>query len=351
MSKTVVLGMSGGVDSSVAVYLLQQAGYAVIGVHMQLINSSGQAGEDARQVAERLHIPFHVLDLRQNFRQTIIEDFVQEYAAGHTPNPCIRCNQQIKFGHLADFAQELGADFLATGHYAQIEHTPEGNAYLKRGQDISKDQSYFLCQIERSMLKKILFPLGNYTKDEIRRIADQLNLPVAQKPDSQEICFIPDDDYKQFLLQTMGLAHFKAGDFVDTSGQKLGRHQGIQCYTIGQRKGLGIALGYPAYVTAIDAHAATVTLGKQEDLLHNHLLADELNWLVDLPDNQPLAVHAKIRYRAPAEPAIITKQAPHQSYVAVERPQRAITPGQTVCFYHGDIVLGGGKILQAWTGQ
>lgn len=343
--------MSGGVDSSVAVYLLQQAGYQVIGVHMRLIDSSEQASEDARQVAERLHIPFHVLDLRQAFQQTIIEDFVQEYQAGHTPNPCVRCNQQIKFGHLANFAQLLGADFLATGHYAQIEHTPEGNAYLKRGQDNSKDQSYFLCQIERSMLKQILFPLGTYTKDEIRRIAGRLNLPVAQKPDSQEICFVPEDDYKRFLLQTMGLSRFKAGDFVDTSGQKLGRHQGIQCYTIGQRKGLGIALGYPAYVTAIDAQAGTVTLGKQEDLLHNRLLADEINWLVDLPDNQPIAVQAKIRYRAPAEPASITKTSSHQVLVAFERLQRAITPGQTVCFYHEDIVLGGGKIRQAWTAK
>ena len=348
MIKRIVLGMSGGVDSSVSVHLLKEAGYEVIGVHMRLIDATTEAVEDARQVAERFQIPFHILDLRQEFRQTIIEDFIQAYAAGQTPNPCVRCNQQIKFGHLAAFAQELGADLVATGHYAKIEHAPDGTLYLKRGEDVLKDQSYFLCQINRAMLERIVFPLGDLTKEETRRIADELGLKVAKKPDSQEICFVPDNDYKQFLLKTLRLQHFPTGDFLDQNGHIIGRHQGIPCYTIGQRKGLGVALGYPAYVTAIDASKGTVTIGRQEELLHNQLAANELNWLTDLPEARPLPVQAKIRYRAQAEPAVLTIKG-GQAFVRFERPQRAITPGQVVCFYEGDKVLGGGKILNAWS--
>ena len=348
MAKRVVLGMSVGVDSSVAVHLLQEEGYEVIGVHMRLIDTTAEASEDARLVAERFQIPFHVLDLRREFRQTIIEDFIQAYRTGLTPNPCVRCNQQIKFGHLAEFAQTLGAEFLATGHYAKIEQAPDGSAYLKRGEDASKDQSYFLCQIDRRMLARIVFPLGGMTKEETRRIADELGLKVAQKPDSQEICFVPNNDYKQFLLETLGLKRFQPGDFLDMNGQKIGRHQGIPCYTVGQRKGLGVALGYPAYVTAIDAQKGTVTIGRQEDLLHDHLSADELNWLTDLPEGQPIAVQAKIRYRAQAEPAVLTIRE-GEAVAAFAKPQRAITPGQVVCFYDDDRVLGGGRILKAWS--
>lgn len=348
MAKRVVLGMSGGVDSSVAVHLLQEKGYEVIGVHMRLIETAMEASEDARLVAERFCIPFHVLDLRQEFRQTIIEDFIKAYSTGLTPNPCVRCNQQIKFGHLAEFAKTLGAEFLATGHYAQIEQTASGATYLKRGVDASKDQSYFLCQIDRRMLAHIVFPLGGMTKEETRRIADELGLQVAKKPDSQEICFVPDNDYKQFLLQTLGLKRFQSGDFLDVDGKKIGRHQGIPCYTIGQRKGLGLALGYPAYVTAIDAKNGTVVIGRQEDLWHDHLSADELNWLTDLPEGEPITVQAKIRYRAQAEPATLIIR-DGQAVVAFNRPQRAITPGQVVCFYCEEHVLGGGRILKAWS--
>lgn len=348
MNKTVAVGMSGGVDSSVAVHLLKEAGYQVIGVHMLLHDDgSSLAAREAENVAKRLEVPFYTVDLRRAFRQEVIEPFIREYLAGRTPNPCVRCNQQIKFGYLADFARQIGADFIATGHYAQIERRGE-NVYLKRGQDERKDQSYFLCQIRREMLSRVLFPLGHLNKDATRRLAAACQLEAAQKPESQEICFIPDNDYKNFLLKQSGQTHFAAGDFINESGQKLGTHQGIPCYTIGQRKGLGIALGYPAYVTAIDVENNTVTLGTEEALLHDHLQADNLNYLVDLPTGKPLSVLAKIRYRAQREPATLTISG-QWAEVAFARPQRAITPGQTVCFYHGDYVLGGGKILRAWS--
>lgn len=353
MNNTVVLGMSGGVDSSVAVHLLQKAGYEVIGVHMRLIPErfmpgSSTAAEDAWQVAQRFKIPFHVLDLRWQFDRQIIQNFINEYASGRTPNPCILCNQQMKFGELVQFADQIGVQYIATGHYAKIEEDDQGRACLKKGDDPTKDQSYFLFHISRQVLPRIRFPLSGYSKEEIRRIAAELGLVVANKPDSQEVCFIPDNDYKSFLRAAMGNKPFKPGAFIDASGQTIGTHQGIECYTIGQRKGLGLALGYPAYVTDMNAERNTVTIGRQEELMHDVLMADDLNFLMELPQDQPITIQAKIRYRAQQEPAILTIQE-QQAYVVFAQPQRAITPGQGVCFYDGDTVLGGGKIIKVWS--
>jgi len=352
--------MSGGVDSSVAAVLLKQAGHEVIGATMQLQplsddNNNGNVRKgspgldaitDARKVAEKLDIPHHVIDLRDVFARTIIADFCEEYRLGRTPNPCVRCNQLIKFGVLREKARELGADLLATGHYARIESDAStGKRLLKKGKDPLKDQSYFLCRLTQEQLSHTLFPLSNLTKTEVRQIARELELPVAARPESQEICFIPGDDYAAFL-QSYAPAATLPGPVLDTEGNVLGQHRGIMFYTVGQRKGLGIAAPAPLYVTAIEPASNAVIVGTKAQTYSNELIADSLNWLSGSTPDFPLNVKARVRYRHAEAEAIVTPLDKTHIYVKFSAPQMAVTPGQAVVFYDGDTVIGGGTIIK-----
>lgn len=342
MSK-VALGMSGGVDSSVAVYLLQEAGHEVVGIHMRLTPESGrdsQAADDARRVAERFGIAFHILDARDAFTANVMQPFAAAYLSGQTPNPCVRCNATIKFGVLWQEAQRLGCDHLATGHYVRICHDGAGDALLA-AQDPAKDQSYFLWGVPREMLAHILCPLGDYTKIETRALAADLGLVTAAKKESQEICFIPGDDYAAFLEGYCPERLPGAGAFVDERGYVLGSHRGAWRYTIGQRRGLGLALGYPAYVTATDPAANTVTVGTNDTLFATGLVAGEVNFLV--PDAADGRARIKIRSRDRGTPG--SWQLENGSLrVHFDAPVRAVTPGQSVVLYDGDRVIGGGII-------
>ena len=344
----VVLGMSGGVDSSVAVHLLQQAGYEVHGVHMLMIpekwQTNFQAVADAESVAKQFRIKFSVLDVREKFKQTIIQQFVKEYNRGRTPNPCVLCNKQLKFGLFAEYAMKIQADYIGTGHYVRTKFSEYNQKLFYKAADPQKDQSYFLSLVSPRVVERCIFPLGDYHKEEVRDLARQLGLPVAEKKDSQEICFIPNNDYKAFLHQVLPSAAFRKGKVFHMDGRFLGTHQGIQNYTIGQRKGLGIALGEPAYVTALDAARNIVYLGGQEQLLHNQLTASQNNYFIDLPSEQAVEVEAKIRYRAQPAPAQLIPHKDGTATVQFSTMQRAITPGQCVSYYQGDALIGGGII-------
>lgn len=361
----VVVAMSGGVDSSVAAALLLRQGYDVVGVFMRLGTpqgvesaelcdiTSGKQGccsvrdaADARRVAGLLGIPFYVLNFQDDFGK-VIDYFVREYNAGRTPNPCIRCNQWLKFGKLAQYAEAAGAQFVASGHYARSVIDPtSGRRVLMRGRDLRKDQSYVLFGISAEALQHTLFPVGDLEKSQVRQIAQDLGLPVFDKPDSQEICFVPDQDYAALLRRRTPEA-FAPGEFVDTGGRVLGTHPGHQNFTIGQRKGLRIALGQRAYVVDINAAANRVTLGSPEELLHTTVLADEVNVVHPLAE----AAHerpclAKIRYNFQPRPARFTMLPQGGMKVVFDQPQSAITPGQAVVVYHEDILLAGGWIRQ-----
>ena len=345
----VALGMSGGVDSSVTVHLLQKAGYEVMGIHMLMIPERFQpnqnAAEDARAVAEQCGISFQVLDVREEFEETVIRLFSEEYLKGRTPNPCVYCNQALKFGLFAKKAEELGAEYLSTGHYVRLEDSAEyGKKLLHKAVDAKKDQSYFLSLVNPAVLSRCIFPLGDYTKDQVRELARSIGLKVAEKHDSQEICFIPDNDYKAFLKNYLPKGAYSGGKVYHTDGRCLGNHNGIPNYTIGQRKGLGIALGEPAYVVGMDVEKNRVILGGQEDLFHNYLSASRNNFFVDLPLEQPFPIQAKIRYRAAAADAILFIHRDGLCEIRFFDDQRAITPGQCVSYYHGDVLLGGGII-------
>jgi tRNA-uridine 2-sulfurtransferase len=362
----VVLAMSGGVDSSASAVLLKERGYDVIGLFMRTGShveetacdtraehkkgccSAIDAG-DARRVADRLDIPFYALDFEREFDQ-IIDYFTDEYLRGRTPNPCVVCNNWLKFGKLWDFGQQLGADFIATGHYAQIVEGTDGSFQLHKGLDPEKDQSYVLHGIRREILSRLLFPVGGYLKPEIRKIAAKAGLgEVASKPDSVEICFVPDGDHAKLIrkrrpeLQT-------AGNVVDPSGNVLGTHDGYEAFTIGQRKGLGIATDRKRYVLDILPDTHDVVLGDREDLNANGLLASKVNWLID-PPKEPLDCVAKIRYRNAGTPAKVlatsTGTDDFGATASFESPQTAVTPGQAVVFYDGPRVLGGGWIEKA----
>lgn len=338
MKERVVVAMSGGVDSSVAAALLNARGFEVIGITMRF-DFSSQVIEDARRVARKLNIKHYTLNMQKALEEYVIRDFCQEYIKGKTPNPCVRCNKFIKFGYLVKRALSLGAKYLATGHYARI--TKDQGYLLKKGKDKFKDQSYFLYRLNQNQLKHIMFPLGNFTKDEVRKLAKSFDLPVAEKPASQEICFLPDQDYRRFL-KSQPSSNIKPGPIVDKQGNVLGGHKGIAFYTIGQRQGLGIAKGYPMYIIKIDRRKNQITVGAKEDTLKKEFLVKEFNFILE-PIKKKIVLKVKIRYNhkeAWAEVMPIK----NKIKVKFKKAQFAITPGQSAVFYGKDAILGGGII-------
>ena len=353
--RRVLLGMSGGVDSSVTAHLLKRDGWDVIGVTMKVWPQDcisraedkccgPSAIADARGVAHALGIPHYVVDEADQFEKLVIDYFSSEYRAGRTPNPCVMCNEKLKFGNLWTKAAALGADYIATGHYAIIEHHP-GHAVLRKGLDARKDQSYFLFSLRQPQLLRALTPLGGMTKPEIRDIARQLGLKVADKVDSQEICFVPGNDYKAFLRSHLGEKEFHRGGIYDTSGNFLADHEGIEMFTIGQRKGLPGGSPHPLYVIDIDSEHSRVIVGPESELVRDEFEIDNPNWLTDPPAG-PLAITVKIRYAHPGAEAVVHPLENGRHRVTLAVPQRAITPGQAAVFYAGDRVVGGGWIVR-----
>ncbi len=352
--KKALVAMSGGVDSAVCAYLIGQMGLDATGVTMRLWSSEARLTDhdcpddddncrDARAVSDRLGIPHKTVSYGDTFRQSVINRFIADYACGLTPNPCVECNRCLKFGKLMELADANGFDYLATGHYARIESLEDGRFVLKKAKDLTKDQSYFLWSIPKDFLPRILLPLGDYTKPEIREIAAREALPAAYRSDSQDICFIPDGDYVSFIEKHGGLS-FSEGNFISPTGDILGRHSGVIRYTIGQRKGLGIALGYPAFVREVNPTDNTVTLSSDEELYEDTLTASSLNFLTDETFSLPRRLEAKIRYRHTPAPATVTRISEDRLLVRFDSPQRAITPGQSLVLYDGDVVIGGGVI-------
>ncbi len=361
----VVLAISGGVDSSVAAWLLRESGHDVIGLFMRHgeqpdltcqtpdMGGSRKKGcctaadaADARRVTERLDIPFYALDFREEFGR-IIDYFVREYTAGRTPNPCIVCNTWLKFGKLLEYADSVGAQFVATGHYARLENTPDGQIALRTGRDPLKDQSYVLFGIEREKLPRLMFPVGQHNKDEIRRIARKVGFGTADKSDSQEICFVPDQDHARFVRQhrgEFGLGQLDtSGEIVTSEGTVVGRHDGLERFTIGQRKGLGIALGEPHYVVRIEPDTRRVVIGAAEELARPNLTAAEANWLIDEPV-EPFRCLVKVRYRSRPVAAVVEPLPGGRFRADFDEPFRGIAPGQAAVLYQSDRVLGGGWI-------
>ncbi len=361
MSTRVLVAMSGGVDSSVAAALLREQGYDVVGVAMRLApQPAGRSAarrstccshddfEDARRVAERLDFPFYVVDLRADFARRVIGNFVAEYLAGRTPNPCVRCNLEIKFDRLWQRARAIGAEFVATGHYARVGRGEDGYFGLARARDAAKDQSYFLFTLGQAELERTLFPLGAMTKSEVRDYARRLGLRNADKAESQEICFVPDGDYARFVERASGPAAARAGRVVDDSGRVLGAHRGVHHFTVGQRRGLGIAAGAPLYVRELKAASAEVVVARREALASRGLVAADVRLISPATAaGAPIPIEAKIRYRHPALPATLTMIAPDRAEVRFKGAGPAVSPGQACVFYRRDEVLGGGFIERA----
>lgn len=347
MRERVLVGMSGGVDSATVALLLQRAGYEVIGVTFRLWTGEGSDAEqgirDAASICERLEIPHKVLDLEACFHREVIGRFIRAYECGETPNPCIECNRHIKFSKMLELADSMGASYVATGHYARVEKAADGEYLLKKAVDESKDQSYFLYSLSQETLSRVLFPLGGYTKAEVRAIAEENGFVNARKRDSQDICFVKHGDYASFIEGYTGKS-FAEGDFIDAEGRALGRHKGMIRYTVGQRKGLGIALGRPMFVLGKNAAENTVTLGENEDLFSSSLTAYDACFSVALDKNTPLMVYAKVRSTQKETPALLTVLEDARFRVDFKTPQRAISRGQSVVLYSGDRVLGGGII-------
>lgn len=356
--KKVVVGMSGGVDSSVAAYLLKEQGYEVIGVTMQIWQDEEQASveenggccglsavDDARRVAWDLGIPYYVMNFKQEFKENVIDYFLDEYLHGRTPNPCIACNRYVKWESLLKRSMDIGADYIATGHYAQVEQLPNGRYAIKKSVTAAKDQTYALYNLTQEQLSRTLMPVGGYTKDEIRAMAEKIGLNVASKPDSQEICFIPDNDYAKYIEENTD-AVITEGNFVSPDGVVLGRHKGITHYTVGQRKGLGIAMGHPVFVVELRPETNEVVLGEAEDVFSSCLVCSHLNWMsVEPPDiGSELRLLVKIRYAHQGAMARVVRTGEDEVTCIFDVPQRAITPGQAAVFYDGDYVAGGGTI-------
>ena len=358
MKKKVVVGMSGGVDSSVAAYLLKKQGYDVIGVTMQIWQDEEEAAkeenggccglsavDDARRVAQALDIPYYVMNFKKEFKCRVIDYFVEEYLQGRTPNPCIACNRYVKWESLLKRSMEIGADYIATGHYARIDRLPNGRFAIRNSVTAAKDQTYALYNLTQFQLSHTLMPVGDYTKEEIRQIAMEQKLPVAHKPDSQEICFVPDQDYASFIDREAPGKVPGPGNFVTLDGKVLGQHKGITHYTVGQRRGLEIAAGHRIFVTQIRPETNEIVLGENEDTFTDTVICDKVNFMSVEDIDEPVRVLAKIRYNHKGEYCMLEKQADGKIICSFERPVRAATPGQAVVFYDGEHVLGGGTIL------
>ena len=362
--KKVYVGMSGGVDSSVAAALLLKEGYEVVGVTLRLweekhdvpvarpdkICCSLDAVNDAKMVCAQLGIPHKMLDLQPEFRKWVVDDFIQEYLRGRTPNPCVICNIKIKWESFLTHVQAWGGGFVATGHYARVLYNERTGRYeLRRGKDRWKDQSYALWGLTQESLSRTLLPLGELTKEEVRGLAEKFNLRTAQKQESQEICFIPDNDYKRFIRQEVpeAVETLSGGEIVDLQGSRLGTHRGYPFYTIGQRKGLGIAAGEPLYVAEIEPEANRIVVGRKQELFRQGLIARRVNWVALPKLERPLRAFVKIRYKDPGSFAEIHPLKEGRVRVLFEKPQRAVTPGQSVVFYEDDLVLGGGIIEES----
>ena len=355
--KKVVVGMSGGVDSSVAAWLLKEQGYDVIGVTMQIwqdeepeiVEEQGgccglSAVDDARRVAASLDIPYYVMNFKKEFKENVIDYFIDEYLHGRTPNPCIACNRYVKWEALLKRSLDIGADYIATGHYARIEQLPNGRYSLRVSETTAKDQTYALYNLTQEQLSRTLMPVGAYNKEEIRQMAEKIGLQVANKPDSQDICFIPDGDYASYIEENSGVK-IKPGNFVLSDGTVVGQHKGIVHYTVGQRKGLGLSLGHPVFVLEIRPDTNEVVIGSNEESMSRYVRANKVNFMsvADIENGQ--RVWAKIRYNHRGAWCTVERTGDDEILCTFEEPQRAITPGQAVVMYDGDYVLGGGTII------
>lgn len=355
--KKVVIGMSGGVDSSVAAYLLKEAGYDVVGVTMQIWQDEDtcsqeenggccglSAVDDARRVANQLDIPYYVMNFKQDFKENVMDYFLDEYLKGRTPNPCIACNRYVKWESLLKRSLDIGADYIATGHYARVIQLDNGRYTLRKSATTAKDQTYALYNLTQKQLSHTLMPVGDYTKDEIRKLAENINLQVANKPDSQEICFIPDNNYGRFISENTEL-EIKPGNFITTTGEIIGKHKGIPYYTVGQRKGLNLSMGHPVFVVELRPETNEIVIGNNEEVFYDRLYANQINFM-SIPDIEgDIRVMAKIRYNHQGATATIKKIAKDIIECKFDEPQRAITPGQAVVFYEQDYVVGGGTII------
>jgi len=348
MNKRVLLGMSGGVDSSASAVILKQKGYEVIGATMKLWDEGClfNHANDAKKVCDKLNIEHHIFDCQNQFKEHVVNDFIQCYQCGKTPNPCVECNKYLKFGEFNKIAEELECDYIATGHYAKVEYSEKYNQYvLKKSKEEKKDQSYFLYRIPKEILPKIIFPLEDFSnKEEIRNIARENDLIVAEKSESQEICFITDNDYVGFIKNNSN-NKFKEGNIVNNKGEILGKHDGIINYTVGQRKGLGISYKEPLYVLKIDKEKNEVIVGTEQELYTNEVYIEDINYLVTDLENKEIEVQAKVRYRAKPARATLYPLENGKAKFIFNESQRAITPGQSLVFYIDDIVVGGGKII------
>jgi tRNA-specific 2-thiouridylase len=357
-TERIVVAMSGGVDSSVTAALLQEQGYEVIGVTMKLWDGPEAVSghhktcctlddvADARRVAMQLHIPFYVVNFKAQFARHVIDYFVASYEQGYTPNPCAQCNRHLKFTALLQRARQLGAARVATGHYATVIRDAHSRYYLQRGVDRQKDQSYFLFELTQEQLQATLFPLGRLSKEQVRQHAIRLGLRVAEKPESQEICFIPDGDYRRFIQPRLTSEAYQPGPIVDTTGAVVGAHHGLPFYTVGQRRGLGIAAAQPVYVTRLDPQHNTLVVGSRQEALSTTFEVEQLNWMC-LPPPTGWQTTVQIRYRHEPASATVYPLTPERVRVVLHEPQFAVTPGQAAVFYQGDTVLGGGWICRS----